>query len=308
MRYLYNIMMAVALAVVVTSCSITQGTVVPNTHYVYPNSNVTPLGSTSSQISKFGFFFPPTFKTKDLDKLYGDALSRHSGADLLLDCKVDSKNTSLVIFYFMKTTLAGTAAKMEVGKQDIGQGGFDKDGGAKNEGSSQGNQAQKTETQPANTFVPTVIPDDPNPASSFGVQLNYAIADMRGFGLGASGEFYLAKKVSLVPALNFYLAKTMKSGTVSNSFTQFSFNLDTHFYFGDSPAYGLAGVAYGSIKEKSFGESASELGVNIGAGFSPKTGSNLLPFVELKYYGALPIIDEVNEGHLMLTGGLRFSF
>ena len=106
---------------VVSSCSLKIGSVVPNSHYVYPNSNVMPLGQTSSEIRKTGFIIPPAFKAQDVDQLYTTALSKHSGADLIIDYSVDTKITSFFIFHFLKTTLVGTAAKMEVGKQDIGQ-------------------------------------------------------------------------------------------------------------------------------------------------------------------------------------------
>lgn len=109
------------ISMVMSSCSIKIGTLVPNSHYVYPNSNVTPLGQTSSQIKKTGFLFPPTFKAKDVDQLYNNALAKYAGADLLIDYNIDTKITSFFIFHFLKTSIVGTAAQMEVGKQDIGQ-------------------------------------------------------------------------------------------------------------------------------------------------------------------------------------------
>lgn len=118
---LFRILGYFGVAFLLTSCSITIGTVVPNSHYVYPNSNVTPLGQTSSEIKKTGIIIPPAFKTQDVDKLYNDALAKQSGADVIIDYNVDTKITSIFIFHFLKTNLSGTAAKMEVGKQDIGK-------------------------------------------------------------------------------------------------------------------------------------------------------------------------------------------
>jgi len=116
-----NTCISCIILVVMSSCAITVGTVVPNSHYVYPNSNITPLGQTSSEIKKTGVLIPPAFKAQDVDKLYNDALSKHSGSDLILDYSVDTKVTTFFIFHFLKTTLVGTAATMEVGKQDIGK-------------------------------------------------------------------------------------------------------------------------------------------------------------------------------------------
>ncbi|HZY78076.1 MAG TPA: hypothetical protein VFE50_01040 [Cyclobacteriaceae bacterium] len=102
----------------------TRGAISPSSHYVFPNSNVTPLGSTTAQIKKFSVLFPPKFKAKDLDELYGQAMSKHQGSDLIIDNKVDTKFTTIFIFQTMTVTLSGTAAHMEVGKQDIGQQDF----------------------------------------------------------------------------------------------------------------------------------------------------------------------------------------
>lgn len=109
----------VVLAIITSSCSMKLGSIVPNSHYVYPNSNITPLGNTSSEIKKFSVIVPPSFKAQDVDQLYNSALSQHSGADVIIDYSVDTKITSVFIFHFLKTSIAGTAAKMEVGKQEL---------------------------------------------------------------------------------------------------------------------------------------------------------------------------------------------
>ncbi len=116
-----NILFFGVVVFLLSSCAVRVGSVIPNSHYVYPNSNVTPLGHTYSEIKKTGVIIPPAFKARDVDQLYNTALSRHSGADVIIDYSVDTKITSFFIFHFLKTTLVGTAAKMEVGKQDIGQ-------------------------------------------------------------------------------------------------------------------------------------------------------------------------------------------
>ena len=120
MKYFNKIIFVVVICSL-SSCAIKVGSVVPNSHYVYPNSNVTPLGHTTAVIKKTGFIVPPSFKAKEVDQLYNSALSKHSVADLVIDYSVDTKVTTFFIFHFLKTTLVGTAAKMEVGKQDIGQ-------------------------------------------------------------------------------------------------------------------------------------------------------------------------------------------
>jgi hypothetical protein len=119
-RIFINTFVALFLIAALSSCSIKTGLVVTNSHYVYPNSNVTPLGTTSAEVKKFSVVIPPGFKARDVDNLYNQALSKHSGSDLIIDYSVDTKVTTFFIFHFLKTSLVGTAAKMEVGKQDIG--------------------------------------------------------------------------------------------------------------------------------------------------------------------------------------------
>ena len=116
---------AVGFLAFLSSCTITSGSIVPTSHYVYPNSNVTPLGQTSASFSKFSILFPPKFTGEDSEALFNQALSRYPGADVVLDYKTDTKITMFPIFitlWKMDITVTGTAAKMEVGKQDIGKG------------------------------------------------------------------------------------------------------------------------------------------------------------------------------------------
>ena len=116
---------AIGFVAFLSSCTITSGSIVPASHYVYPNSNVTPLGQTSASFSKFSILFPPKFTGEDSEMLFNQALSRYPGADVVLDYKTDTKITMIpifVTFWKMDIVVTGTAAKMEVGKQDIGKG------------------------------------------------------------------------------------------------------------------------------------------------------------------------------------------
>ena len=98
------------------------GGIVPTSQFVYPNSNVTPLGPTQSSKTKFCILIPPGWSIKDTRQVYNGALSKVPGANVLIDYKEDTTvSTYFFLFHTITYNLDGTAAKMEVGKQDIGK-------------------------------------------------------------------------------------------------------------------------------------------------------------------------------------------
>ena len=95
----------------------------PNSHFVFPNSNVTALGPVKVSLSgEVGFFSPPTIKTGELDAtVYNKAIRQVVGADMVIDYV---RTTRLYMFPFLPifwtdVQLEGTAAKMELGKQSL---------------------------------------------------------------------------------------------------------------------------------------------------------------------------------------------
>ncbi len=107
------------IAVASAGCTMNVGGYGPNSHFAYPNSNVTPLGHVKATTSKISFIISPSFDDAEIIKLTQDALAQQSGADLLLNYNLDTKITSFVIITKMDITIEGTAAKMNVGTQRL---------------------------------------------------------------------------------------------------------------------------------------------------------------------------------------------
>lgn len=89
----------------------------PQSHYGYPNSNVTPLSHVKGQATKTAFFTLPMITSSlQHDAIY-NALQQAKGADLLVNTFHFMDITNLVILpiYTITYRVEGTAAKMEVG-------------------------------------------------------------------------------------------------------------------------------------------------------------------------------------------------
>lgn len=116
---------AALLALGVTGCSTTMGTFQENSHYVYPNSNVQALGQVASEVKKMYFFAAPGAGTmsKMVDEATASALEKAPGADLLINVSVDTTITPFPVIPggSVKVSIRGTAAKMEVGIQELSQ-------------------------------------------------------------------------------------------------------------------------------------------------------------------------------------------
>lgn len=93
-----------------------------NANFVYPNSNVEPLGKVQASFKKGGFLFPPKFTPADIDALYKKAMEQ-KGGDILINAKVRTKTTLIPLYliqiYIVEWTVEGTACKMEVGMQKL---------------------------------------------------------------------------------------------------------------------------------------------------------------------------------------------
>lgn len=125
MRSLFLIGLA-ALAVLQAGCSTTRGTFQPNTHFAFPNSNVRPLGHISANVKEGSFIIPPELTKEKALKLISDALAQKPGADMILNYRLDTTYTvypfySIPIYIVQDIKIEGTAAKMEVGEQNIGE-------------------------------------------------------------------------------------------------------------------------------------------------------------------------------------------
>ena len=128
MRVRMTLIAIASLAVVLPSlgCAVGGGTrFSPESHFVFPNSNVKALGPVRVKVkSPPTLFVPPPVRTAETDKqLYDMAMRQQQGADLLIDYVVTTKITLLPIpyvsVYLTEHELEGTAAKMVIGKQRL---------------------------------------------------------------------------------------------------------------------------------------------------------------------------------------------
>lgn len=105
---------------VFAGCSLTVGKFDTNTHFAYPNSNITPLGQVKVATSKSSILLPPDITYDDVKELINKGMAQKPGADLIINYKVDTTVTSyLGLFYSLEITLQGTAVKMEVGNKEL---------------------------------------------------------------------------------------------------------------------------------------------------------------------------------------------
>lgn len=104
-------------------CSTEYGQRVISSHYVFPNSNVVPLGYTSAEISMRGFFIPKQITKETYEGLFNKALSRHEDADIIIDMGLDVTYTQIPIpifsIWITKMNINGTAASVEVGEIEL---------------------------------------------------------------------------------------------------------------------------------------------------------------------------------------------
>lgn len=104
---------------VITGCAVTAGHFNTETHFSFPNSNVVPLGQVKSTMSRWSFLFPNVTGDEALG-LMKEAIAQQSGADLVINYVLDTKTTIFPPFiYKTDMVLEGTAAKMEIGEQEL---------------------------------------------------------------------------------------------------------------------------------------------------------------------------------------------
>ena len=112
---------AASATLLCAGCSTRLGQFVPRSQFVYPNSNVTALGPVKHEKSKTSFLISPSWSLADNRKTYNEAVAMVPGANVLIDYKEDTTLTTILFFKTITYSLEGIAAKMEVGKQDIGK-------------------------------------------------------------------------------------------------------------------------------------------------------------------------------------------
>lgn len=109
-------------AVALMGCTVIRDVqLLPQSHFTPPNANVEPIGVVTGEASSTGT--QPDFSPSLVEKAYKQALSK-KGGDLLINVKFNRavKAVPILILNIYTTTvkIEGTAAKMTVGKQQIG--------------------------------------------------------------------------------------------------------------------------------------------------------------------------------------------
>ncbi|MFA6316733.1 MAG: hypothetical protein WC943_04885 [Elusimicrobiota bacterium] len=119
-----NIFVALAAGALVslagTGCTVIHTSFpVAQSHFDYPNSNVTPLGHVKGTATASGLM--PTLQDADMEEKAIAAALAQKGGDILVDYHMttDVKMIPLLVINLYVTTLTveGTAVKMEIGKQ-----------------------------------------------------------------------------------------------------------------------------------------------------------------------------------------------
>jgi len=109
-------------AVLFSGCSIKMAVRRTNTQFVYPNSNVSPLGHVKAKSPQsVSIFIPKFFDAKQIDETTQKALAQRGG-DILVDSKLVVKTIMIPIFLpimISSLEVEGTAAKMVVGKKEL---------------------------------------------------------------------------------------------------------------------------------------------------------------------------------------------
>ncbi len=102
-------------------CGSKLGSFDSESHFSFPNSNVTPLGQVKSSLSRWSFFVFPV-EGDDALNLVNEAMAQKPGADLMINYVLDTKMVMFPpLFYKADMTVEGTAAKMEIGEQGLGK-------------------------------------------------------------------------------------------------------------------------------------------------------------------------------------------
>jgi len=116
-----NILLLLLTVVTLSSCTKTLYVGrLPQTHFSFPNANVTPLNQkVSGEATKVKLLMPPMVNSSMINQAYANALGKAQSADGLINVDVYQKQTSLLIIHIMKYVVEGSAVKQEVGKQKL---------------------------------------------------------------------------------------------------------------------------------------------------------------------------------------------
>lgn len=113
-----NMVLMLVLLTGLTGCFSQFGEYDANSHFAYPNSNVTALGPVQASVTKFGFVIGTEVDKAFVMEVYNEALKK-SGGDLIIDFKFDTSTNMIWPISWTTLTVDGTAAKMVIGKKEL---------------------------------------------------------------------------------------------------------------------------------------------------------------------------------------------
>jgi hypothetical protein len=107
-----------ALSIAMFGCQMKMGRFNTNSHFAYPNSNIETLGLVRASAYRIGFISARVVDKDFIMEVYNKALSK-SGGDMIIDYKLNTTTTMIFPLFITTLELDGTAAKMEVGMQEL---------------------------------------------------------------------------------------------------------------------------------------------------------------------------------------------
>jgi hypothetical protein len=105
-----------------TGCSFGAASISPSSHFAFPNSNVIPIGSASGKKTRLCGILFIQWGSPDGDdqEAATQRALKESGGDILINVRTDSQIFFIpYLFSLCITKVQGTAAKMEVGRQQL---------------------------------------------------------------------------------------------------------------------------------------------------------------------------------------------
>ena len=122
------VVLAVGLSTGTWGCAMRAGTLSPSATFVYPNSNIEPLGAVSISKAKTKIMTAPSLSIQELELMYAEVLEQ-KGGNALVNTRMDTETKFVVVPLLIipipitivktKWTLSGIAARMTVGKQEL---------------------------------------------------------------------------------------------------------------------------------------------------------------------------------------------
>lgn len=91
----------------------------PQSHFDFPNSNVTPLGKVAGEASRTAIFGVPDNDSDLKEEAILEALKQKADANILINYMTFEKRTDILFISTLTLRVEGTACKMLIGTQKL---------------------------------------------------------------------------------------------------------------------------------------------------------------------------------------------